>query len=56
MHDSADREGEPMTHPDETEWHASVRTEAERHQGHPHAHLGMCGDRDDARDEVGLQR
>lgn len=36
------------------EWHDDVRrlTEAERELPHPGAHLGMTGDRDDAREEV----
>lgn len=36
---------------DEARTARSAMTEMDRALRHPYAHLGMCGDRDDARDE-----
>ncbi|WP_176138398.1 hypothetical protein [Mycobacterium sp. D16R24] len=36
---------------DEARAARNALTEMGRAPRHPHAHLGMCGDRDDARDE-----
>ncbi|WP_165688349.1 hypothetical protein [Mycobacteroides abscessus] len=36
---------------DEARTARNAMTEMDRAPRHPHAHLGMCGDRDDARGE-----